>query len=212
MEPCRPLRYRISAWRQLPECKSNYSADLKIVVTEFITDPRLTGTRIKVEHSTFGTLFACLINPSGSIVHPLYNVNEMMTPDNILAELAKFGFFIEYNVRAHLPGNMVQYLMTLDSLHFDKIRIMGVWEDVLDRKEFKTHIVAFKSSAHGQWLNNDYAPHRKEFLAALDAGTALNVSAISKCEHYNWTWLYGYVANIPDVLKENAEVPICPRT
>ena len=59
-----PLRYNISNWLQLSECKSNNSVDLYITVRQIIDDGshRLSGTSILVQHNQFGVLFACLVN------------------------------------------------------------------------------------------------------------------------------------------------------
>ena len=65
-----PLRYNISSWLQLPECRSNNSVDLYLTVNQVIDDGshRLSGLVIYVKHTQYGTLFACLINAEGSLL------------------------------------------------------------------------------------------------------------------------------------------------
>ena len=73
-----PLRYNISNWFQLTECKSNTSADLYITVKQVIDDGshRLTGIVIQVQHNQYGTLFACMVNADGTGLRPIYRETE----------------------------------------------------------------------------------------------------------------------------------------
>ena len=165
-----PLRYNISSWRQLPQCKSNNSKNLHIHVTDFIDNHLLRGFRISVDHAVYGTLFACVLNARGEMItHLNQNVpaEEPMafefTTDQILQELKKYGFFISYNPREHLPSSQIEYLMTLQGLHYDKIRLLYVREQKYGATQAKRYLVAFKSCKHRQWLNNDYSPAKKEF-------------------------------------------------
>ena len=98
--PSWPLRYRISKWEQLKGAMSNTSRALHIVVTKFLNDKRLVGTRIKVEHDTFGTLFATIVDVNGTLTTDTPEQDTfVMTPGQILAELRKWGFEIESNER-----------------------------------------------------------------------------------------------------------------
>lgn len=204
MNPNPPLRYKISSWKQLPKCRSNFSGELKLSVSNLIQDARLTGLRIELTHTTFGVLFACVIDAVGAIVDPTVEPPEL-TPTQILTELAKFGFLIEYDPSAHLPASQISYLITLRGLHYDKLRILRVWRLVDNLEKADVYVVAFNSEANGNWLNNDYSPKRSEYLDALANGSAINISAISQSQRYNWSWLYGFVANIDDILANNVE-------
>lgn len=146
-----------------------------------------------------------MIDAKGAIVDPATEPPEL-TPTQILTELSKFGFLIEYSPQAHLPASQLSYLITLQGLHYDKLRILRVWDMVNNTEQSQVYVVAFKSDPNGNWLNNDYSPRRSEYLSALENGSAINISAISQEQNYNWSWLYGFVANIEDVLAENAEV------
>ena len=206
-----PLRYRISSWRQLPQCKSNNSGHLHIRTTDFISNDKLQGFRISVEHDVFGVLFACVLNSRGLMVSSLEAHDVLLedpiyyelTTDVILQELRKYGFWIDYNPRKALPSGQVEYLMTLRGLKYDKIRVLNVWTAPQGTKQFKIYVVAFRSGKHKYWLNNDYSPSEKEFSKALLAGTAVNLNEICKTKQYHWDWL-DYVANIDDIVRDNA--------
>lgn len=206
-----PLRYRISSWRQLPQCMSNNSRELHISVTDFIQSDILEGLRIQIKHDKLGVLFACVLNSSGPLVScAKCNTTYEFTPTQIISELEKYGFLIEYNPESNLSGDQLQYLMTLNELHYDKIRLMNVWEyGNTGVKNYKLQVVAFNSIVNPDWLNNGYACNKKEFTEALNNGSACNLTMISDTRKYNWSWLSGFVANIEDVIKDNAEVSVC---
>lgn len=204
-----PLEYRISSWKQLPQCLSNNSRELSIKVTDFIQDDRISGLRIAVYHTTFGVLFATVLDAAGSMISTGYNrIVSEMKPESILSELAKFGFIIEYEPATKLKGDQIQYLMTLKNLHFDKIRLMDVYkqDDVTGTKSTQTFVVAFNVEKNSNWLNNDYSCSIVEFADALTNGSAMNITGISETRNYNWTWLSEFVANIDDIIRDNAEV------
>ncbi len=203
----KPLRYKISSWKQLPLCRSNNDRDLKITVTELSCDSALYGFRISVVHPKFGTLFSELLCASGSFITPLEVTNETsafeLSVDYILQELQKFGFIVEYNPREHLPDSMIEYLRTLQGLGFDKLRILNVYEIHMNGvTDYKWYVVGFITCKHKYWLNNNYSASKKEFTNALLQGSAINISEISSAKHFNWSWL-DYVANIEDILRDN---------
>jgi len=207
-----PLRYNISSWRQLPQCLSNNSRKLHLHITDFIQSNDLRGLRIAVDHDMYGTLFACCVNARGSLVTRSNNgpaellddpISYELTTEQILKELHKYGFEVTYNPRENLPGKQIRYLMTLEQLHYDKIRVMATWTAPNGTKEFKVKVVAFQAKYHKYWLNNGYSPSEKEFTKALLDGTAINLTEVSETEHYRWDWL-DYVANINDIIKDNA--------
>lgn len=202
--PSQPLQYNISDWHQLSDAKSNNSRDLSISVSDIIQDARLTGLRIQLNHTQFGVLFACVLNAQGSMVTE-FNENLVVefTTEQILAELKKYGFLITFEPRAHLPGNQIQYLMTLKGLGYDKLRIMNVYKyNIQGTKQFQWYVIAF--NIHDEnWLDNGYSISETEFMKALKDGRCINISAISKTQRWSWSWL-DYVANIDDILEDNA--------
>lgn len=203
--PSWPLRYRISKWEQLKGAMSNTSRALHIVVTKFLNDRRLVGTRIKVEHDTFGTLFATIVDVNGTLTTDTPEQDTfVMTPGQILAELRKWGFEIEYNPMRELSGNQINFLMTIRDLHYDKIRIMSVYDYVNGLQEFKWYVVAFQIDALGDWVNAGYSVSRDEFNNAINSGYAMNISALSEAKNYQWDWLYNWVGDINDILEANS--------
>lgn len=200
-----PLRYNISSWTQLPQCQSNNSLSLSLHVSQILHDHRLNGTVIRVEHTDFGTLFACLVDGGGPLLSldATNHIREFSTSE-ILAELRKYGFYITYNPEANLDGDQLDYLMTLDKLGFDKLRILNVYRYQQDGKVQSTPtIVAFNIKENPDWINNAYSASESEFLCALNNGSAVNISAISQEKKFRWDWLT-FVANIKDILKDNA--------
>lgn len=199
-----PLRFQISDWHQLNKCVSNNSRDLTLHVTDFVQDDRLVGLRITVEHNVFGILFACLLNASGTMITEPDNYIEF-TPTKILSELARFGFYVVYNPREHLSSKQLEYLRTLDKLHYDKIRILSVNDPATLSNDVIMYVIAFQVDMCPNWIYNDYVATKSEYMDALANGAAINISKISDTQSFNWSWL-DYVANISDVLKDNGEV------
>ena len=200
-----PLRYNISSWNQLPGCLSNNSTQLHLRVSTLLHDRRLNGTIIKVEHEDFGTLFACLVDGGGPLLSERHmnGIRELSTPA-ILAELEKYGFLVTYQPQKHLDGDQLQYLLTLNQLGFQKIRLLNVHRYSNGVQEFTPTVVAFNIKPNSSWLNNWYSASEKEFLEAINNGSAINISAMSKDKKFKWDWLT-YVADIEDILKDNAQ-------
>ena len=198
-----PLRYNISNWFQLSECKSNNSTDLYITVKRVIDDGshRLTGTIILVNHTQYGTLFACLINSNGTLLTPDPDsgmIKEFST-DEICKELYKFGFDVTFKINQHLSGEQISYLMTLSDLKFDKIRKLYVQN--LDG-HYAEYLVAFNVEKCPDWIANDFTCGIKPFLNALNSSGAMNLTDLEQTKGFDWTWLT-YVANIDDIIEDN---------
>jgi hypothetical protein len=198
-----PLRYNISNWLQLSECKSNNSTDLYITVKQVIDDGshRLTGIIILVNHTQYGTLFACTINSTGSLLtpDPTSGIIKEFTTDEILAELNKFGFDVTFEINQHLGGDQISYLMTLYDLGFDKLRMLEVQQ--LDGM-YSNYLVAFNVDKCPDWIQNDFTCGRKVFLEALNNSGAMNLTDLKQTKGFDWTWLT-YVANIEDIIEDN---------
>lgn len=198
------LRYNISSWAQLTQCQSNNSTDLYITTCQIVQDSRLTGTLIKVNHSKFGVLFAYLVGGQGPLLsedstHTIFE----LTTSQILAELAKFGFIITYDVRANLDPDQLAYLTTLDQLQFDKIRVLNVYQQLTDGTySYVPTVVAFRVQDNPKWIYYDHSVSQSELVEALSNGSAINISKISKDKEFRWDWL-DYVASIQDILRDN---------
>ena len=200
-----PLRYNISNWLHLSECKSNNSTDLYITVKQVIDDGshRLSGTIIIVQHNQYGPLFTCLINSSGTLLtpDPDSGIIQEFTTDQILAELKKFGFDITFSINQHLSGDQISYLITLSDLGFDKIRMLEVQQ--LDGR-YANYLVVFNVAKCPDWIQNDFACGRKPFLESLNNSGAMNLTDLPQTKGFDWTWLT-YVANIDDIIEDNGQ-------
>lgn len=211
MDYKKPLRYKISSWKQLPACKSNNDQGFRITVTEFVKNFNLQGTRISVTHPDFGVVFSEVLGAYGNYVTSLATSDNVSTTAfeldtaHILQELRKYGFFIVYEQEEHLPEKMLEYLNTVRALGFDKLRVLNVWDrNTAGEQSFKWYVVVFQSCRHSDWLNNNYSASKKEYTSALLDGTAMNISEMNSAKGFNWSWL-DFVANIDDVIKDNME-------
>ena len=200
-----PLRYNISSWLQLPECRSNNSTDLYLTVNQVIDDGshRLSGLVIYVKHTQYGTLFACLINAEGSLLSPDKNsgIIQEFSSDEILEILATFGFDITFHVNQHLSGDQIAFLMTVDELGYNKLRRLYV-QDKPDGT-YSEYIIVFNvDKCPAEWLNINYMCGKKPFVDALLSSGAMNLTDLEQTKGFDWTWLT-YVANIEDIIEDN---------
>lgn len=199
-----PLRYRISDWSQLALCRSNNDADMRIEVTSFILNDDLGGTRISIVHPSFGNLFTYIVGSCGSLVASSRNgeyISEL-TPGEILNELERFGFLVEFSPKEMISGKQIQYLMTLQELGYDKIRILPVHRTHLGEEVFTSYVVAFNVSKHERWLEVKYSPSTKEFETSCIDGTAYNISNVPATKHFRWDWLEGWIGDIRDIIRD----------
>lgn len=200
-----PLRYNISNWFQLTECRSNTSADLYITVKQVIDDGshRLTGIVIQVQHNQYGTLFACMVNADGTLLvkDEHSEIIWEFTTDEVTKILAAFGFDVTFHINQHLSGDQISYLMTISDLGFDKLRRLIVQNT--DGK-YSEYIVVFNVAKCPDWIHNDYVCGIKPFLNALQASGAMNLTGLEQTQGFDWTWLT-YVANIDDIIEDNGQ-------
>ena len=198
-----PLRYNISNWFQLSECKSNNSADLYITVKQVIDDGshRLTGLIILVQHNQYGTLFACMVNADGTLFTKDTNSGIIweFSTDEITQILATFGFDVTFHINQHLSGDQISFLMTVSDLGFDKLRRLIV--QGADGR-YSEYIVVFNVAKCSDWIDNDYVCGIKLFLNALQTSGAMNLTDLEQTKGFDWTWLT-YVANIEDIIEDN---------
>jgi hypothetical protein len=194
------LTYSITDWHQLMNVKSNNSRDLSIKVADLLHSNVLTGLRIQVYHTEYGPLYAVVLNAQGTIVTEI-NDNMVVEPstEDILAELHKWGFEVQFNQQLNLPQGQLDFLAELKDLGYDKLRILNVWTMQNAIKTFTPYIIVFNVAQNPDWINNGYAASEKEFLNSLKNGSAVNISATSKANIWSWGWLT-FVANIDDIL------------
>ena len=203
------LRYNISNWVQLAECKSNNSTDLYITVKQIIDDGshRLQGVNILVNHTQYGTLFACLVNSSGSLLtpDPVSGIIKEFSTDEILVELNKFGFDVTFEINQHLSGDQISFLMAVNELGYDKLRRILV-QDKPDGT-YSEYIIVFNTSTDkcpSAWITGDPLVQcgKKPFVDALISSGAMNITDLEQTKGFDWTWLTSLV-NIEDIIQEN---------
>lgn len=205
MKMSNPLRYEIVDWHQAIDARSNNDADLRIRVTDFINDERLTGLRISVVHPNFGVLFTCVLNAKGTMVTEINdNMTYELTTEQVIDSLAKYGFIIVYKQKSELPADQLTFLETLLNLGFDKLRILNVYTVEFGERRYKPYIVVFNVTENPEWLINTHTASYTEFTTALANGSAVNIAATSQVRQWSWGWL-DFVANISDILAENAD-------
>lgn len=197
-----PVRYKISNWTQLPGCLSASSTHLHITVSKIVNDTLLHGILISVIDDRYGVVFACMPEVSGSMVFedsPLCEELKPLTTEQILEQLAIFGFFVEYHPVQYLPTSQLVYLATINNLSFDKLTVLTVVS-----KDHKREVVTgFNTEKHGDWLTFGTDVPEHVYKDALNDGSAINLSAISFNIGIDWTWDWlTYVASIEDILNE----------
>lgn len=202
------LRYEITDWSQVTECLSNNSKDLHMRYIE-IKDEDLEGKLILVEHDVYGILFSCLVDGKGSILSsPDPNDDNLMhrfRMEDILMELYKFGFDIQFRKEKKLTGDQLDYLMNLGTLGFDKIRMLTiVLPYVPHQPKYRTIVVGFMVAAHPKWLDNTYQCPESEYHKAVEDGTVINLTSISNSKNFDWSFLKDFVLSIDDILAVNA--------
>ena len=161
---------------------------------------------IKVNHANYGVLFAAMINGSGSLISKEDeegNDLPFLTTEEILKQLEKFGFYIEYNVESNLPSNVIAYLSELYNLGYDKItQVYLESTSVSGSKVWRPTVIVMKSyQDNDDLLTFNCRLFRDKFYKKLEANSIINVTHEDNME---WSWL-NYIANISDLLDENID-------
>lgn len=157
-------------------------------------------------------MFAAVIQGSGSLLSDKDEQGDdlpFFTTEQILKELERFGFYINYDVKSHLPDSTVQFLRNLLNLGYDKISKIVVDMRTTDGLKQVPLTVVFKSYLH----NDDILVYgtrisSAQFNSKLIANSIVN---ITNEPDMKWDWVT-YIANIQDILNENvppAEQPEC---
>lgn len=204
-----PLRYRISSLAQLPQCLSNNSAELRLSYAQYSLDNEVVGHQVIVRHARAGIMFAAFTDGTGYCISERYpdgNIIPWMTIDEILVQLAKFGFLIEYSQEGTLPGDQVKLLLQLLNLGYDNLTRVVVCVDNMK----KSHLIAVDADVSPNFLSwGREVPYEIFAQALIDGG----VQDLTRYEtEYNWNWLHA-TSNIEKLLEENAEIiePVIPQ-
>ena len=200
-----PLRYQISSWDEVRHIKSNNSPKLKLHTVDLLA-PDIHGIVIRVVHEDYGCLFATLVNATGSLLNQNSSAYQLLTTDDILHELSRFGFDIIYSPECNLDGEQLNYLMSIQTLGFDKIRMLSVYSSArVEGEIYKLKLVAFKSTKKTEWMNNQYVCPVSEFKESLEAGYAINLAESEEYKKFDWSFLGdSQIQAIEDILKSNS--------
>lgn len=200
------LRYQIADWSQIIECLSNNSKNLYLSLVEHLDGDILTGQVLQVNHTNYGTLFAAMIQGSGTLITATNEEGEdlpFLTTEQILDQIMKFGFYVKYDVKSNLPSEIIAYLSELYNLGYDKINRLTV--QLKNKGETlirKSRVVVFKTDKQ----TTDILTFGKVISrAALDRKLEKNLvlDITEECEG-RWDWVT-YAANISDILDENID-------
>ena len=200
-----PLRYSIASWYDLPKCKSNISKDYRIYVEDIVDDDNLRGIVITVNHRKYGTLFQHILECSGKLLAYEGIRPHQFSLEEILTELSKFGFDVQFTPQLHLSESMLSYLGTLVNLNYDKLRVISIADRYnyhTDESQYTDYVVAFSADKLPKWLDNTYTPTKSEFTDSMLSGYSCNVSMSPEGKKLDWSWL-DYIANIHDILDNN---------
>lgn len=208
MNEMQRLRYEITDWSQVTSCLSNNDRNLRLRYIE-ISDEDLVGKLVLVEHVVYGTLFACLVEGEGRLLSAPDPNNKdclhVFRMEDILMELWKFGFDIQFKKEKKLTGEQLDYLMNLNGLGFDKLRfITVVLPYVPNQPKYRQVVVGFMVRNHPKWLDNTYQCPESEFQKAIEDGTVINLTAISRSKNFDWSFLKDFVLSINDILAVNS--------
>lgn len=200
-----PLRYRVSALNQLPKCLSNNSRQLHIHYSEFLNNDILIGKKITVEHDDLGELYCKIFDIHGRIITetPVSIEEAAQEKEQLIKDLAKFGFYIEYSSLPLPTTEQLEYLKTIEKMGYDKFRLLNVYHvNESQQYIYEEKLVGFISSQLPKWLNNTHTSSISEFKSALASSYAINLSLMSDFNISSWQWLEGIVVGISDIEDE----------
>lgn len=126
-----------------------------------------------------------------------------LTTDEILKQISKFGFLVEYDLKSNLPDQVTAYLSTLYNLGYDKITRILVKTRGKDRLIYgRTTIIVLKSCEETiNIMKYDKTVTEAEFNKLLDHNVVMNVTDEPDMV---WDWVT-YMFNIKDILEENLD-------
>lgn len=126
-----------------------------------------------------------------------------LTTDEILQQISKFGFLVEYDVKSNLPENVISYLSSLYNLGYDKLNRINVKTRNKDGVIYvRPTIVAMKScEATIDFMEFDKYTTEIDFAKMLDLNVMINATNEPDTV---WDWVH-YMCNIYDILEENID-------
>lgn len=128
-----------------------------------------------------------------------------LTTEEILKQLYKFGFYIQYDVKSNLPNETLDFLQQVLNLGYDKItRVMLQTTNKDGDTIWANSIVVYKSCpdnvdllSYGQKLS------RIKYIKKVDNNTILNVTHEGD-NGIDWDWVTSFY-NISEIIDENLD-------
>lgn len=165
----------------------------------------LEGLCLQVNHTKYGTLFACMIAGSGRIISKVDEEGQylpFLSTQEILKQIAKFGFYVKYNEMSNLPGPTLDYIQNIMQLGYQKItRILLQTTSTQGDTTWQNSVIVYKVVPENtDLLGYGMKIGRKKWMEKVDANTVLNVTN----EGIDWDWV-DCMYNLSDVMDENLD-------
>lgn len=127
-----------------------------------------------------------------------------LTTEEILQQIAKFGFIVQYDLKSNLPAPVINYLSSLYNLGYDKINKLNVRVKSKDKLSYiqKTYVIVMKSCDE---TTNLMKFGKRVSEAMLDKFLRQNLIINATDEpDMVWDWVT-HLFNIEDILNENID-------
>lgn len=196
------LRYSISSWLQATKCLSNNSKELHISVANYIHNVDFEGQIISVLHAKYGVMFAAITSGRGYLISDTDEDGHelpLLTTEQVLKQLEKFGFDIKYEEEPNLSGEQLTFLTNLYDLGYDAITRVKIKYPKITRNAY----IAYDSSKGVEYLSFNTMVSKAEFDASLESSAIVDVAKMNK--DLEWDWLT-YTCQIKDLLDDNSTV------
>lgn len=192
----------------MTECLSNNSKLLYLTISKVIDGTSFQGQILRVNHTAYGVLFAAVIAGEGTLISKTDEHGvpiPFLTTQEILTQLEKFGFYINYDVKSNLPVSVITFLADLDNIGFTKITVIRVQTVVSHATTLRSKVIAFKPTEDNiDLLTFGCKLSQTKYFEKLQNNSVMNITDEPDTQ---WDWLT-YTANISDILDENID----PRT
>lgn len=147
-----------------------------------------------------------MIKGSGSLITKLDEEGRdipFLSPEEILKQILKFGFYVKYDQKSNLPMEVITYLSDLYNLGYDKINRITLQQKTKDKSIIRTtRTVVFKTCEETTKILTFGKVISKTALdKMLEDNVLLDVS--EECDS-QWDWLT-FQGNISDILDENID-------
>ena len=147
-------------------------------------------------------MFATVTNGQGFILSQSDedgNELPLLTTAEVLKQLEKFGFDIQYEEEPNLSGEQLTFLTNLLDLGYDAI----TRAKIIYPKTTRLVTIAYASNKTTDFLKFDTSVTKAKFDEELENGAIANITKMDKT--LEWDWLT-YTCQIEDILEANSVV------